>query len=157
MGPGLRVGAGTALGPEDAQRAMDAGAEFLVTPTVQPDTVAACRARGVPILCGAMTPTECLAAHHAGADFVKLFPADGLGPGYVRALRGPLPFLKIMPTGGVSLETLPAFIQAGCAGVALGGNLVSRPVLQTGDWGGLTRTARQYVEALAAARQGRTA
>ena len=148
----LRVGAGTILGPEDAQDAIEAGAEFIVTPTLQTDTVALCRERGVPIACGSMTPTECLAAHRAGADFVKLFPADGLGPGYVRALLAPLPFLKIIPTGGVSLDTLPAFIKAGCVGVALGGNLVSKQRLQAQDWEGLTETARQYAQLLAESR-----
>lgn len=151
-GPTLRVGAGTILDGGDARQAINAGAEFIVTPTLQRDSIAVCREHRVPIACGCLTPTEALAAHRAGADFIKLFPADGLGPAYVRALRAPLPFLKIIPTGGVSLETLPAFIQAGCAGVAVGGNLVSQEILRDRDWDTLTQTAREYVEALAAAR-----
>ena len=151
-GPDLRVGSGTILGPDDAREAVDAGAEFIVTPTLQTDTVGLCREQGIPIACGCMTPTEALAAHRAGADFLKLFPADTLGPGYVRALRAPMPFLKIIPTGGVSLETLPAFIQAGCAGVALGSNLVSKQILRDGDWPKLTDLARQYVLLLAESR-----
>ncbi len=155
LGPALRVGAGTILDAGDAQAAIDAGAEFIVTPTLQPDSIAVCRERGVPIACGALTPTECLAAHRAGADFVKLFPAEILGPAYVRALRAPLPFLKLIPTGGVSLENLPAWVEAGCAGVGLGSHLVSREVLQSPDWNTLTLTARQYVDAWASAQATR--
>ncbi len=150
LSPAMRVGAGTILGLEDARAAFEAGAEFIVTPTLQPGTIAYCRENGVPIACGCMTPTEALAAH--GADFIKLFPAESLGPAYVRALRAPLPFLRIIPTGGVSLDTLAAFLQAGCVGVALGSNLVSKAVLQNRDWAALTATARQYVQALVAAR-----
>ena len=155
LGPTLRVGSGTILGPEDAQAAIDAGAEFIVTPTLQTDTVALCRQRGVPIACGCMTPTECLAAHRAGADFLKLFPADTLGPAYIRALRAPMPFLKIIPTGGVSLDTLPAYIEAGCAGVALGSNLVSAAILRDQAWDKLTTLAQQYVQLLAESRANR--
>lgn len=152
LGGTLRVGAGTILEPADARRAIEAGAEFIITPTVQTDTVALCREQGVPIACGAMTPTEALAVHRAGADFVKLFPAETLGVRHIRALLAPLPFLKIIPTGGVSQENLAEFIQAGCVGVALGSNLVSRDILRNRDWRRLTQTAREYVELLAAAR-----
>ncbi len=152
LSPTMRVGAGTILGPEDARAAHAAGAEFIVTPTLQPETIAFCRQYALPIACGCMTPTEALAAHQAGADFLKLFPAEGLGPGYIRALLAPLPFLRIIPTGGVSLDNLAAFLQAGSVGVALGGNLVSKAVLRDHDWAGLTATAREYVQALAAAR-----
>ena len=152
----IRVGAGTVLSPEEAQTAFEAGAEFIVTPTLQIETIRFCQAHRLPIACGCMTPTEALAAHRAGADFIKLFPADTLGPGYVRALLAPLPFLKIMPTGGVSLDSLPLFIQAGCVGAALGGNLVSKTVLRDCDWGGLAATARDYVQALAAARAAKS-
>lgn len=148
----VRVGAGTVLDAADARSAWETGAEFLVTPTLQFDTIAFCRSQALPLACGCMTPTEALAAHRAGADFIKLFPADTLGPSYVRALLAPLPFLKIFPTGGVSLENLASYIQAGSAGAALGGNLVSREVLRDQNWPLLTETARQYVEALAAAR-----
>ncbi len=152
LSPALRVGAGTILGPDDARAAHEAGAEFIVTPTLQPETIALCRANALPIACGCMTPTEALAAHRAGADFIKLFPADTLGPAYVRALRAPLPFLRVIPTGGVSLENLAAYMQAGSTGVALGGNLVSKSALRDRDWAGLTAMAREYVQAMAAAR-----
>lgn len=148
----MRVGAGTILNADDARRTMEAGAEFIVTPTLQLDSIRVCRAAGVPIFCGAMTPTECLTAHQAGADFVKLFPAAGLGPDYVRALLGPLPFLKLVPTGGVSLENVASWLRAGCAAVAVGSELVSRRVLREHDFEGLTQSARRYIEAIHAAR-----
>ena len=150
--PAMRVGAGTILSPEDARAAHEAGAEFIVTPTLQMETIAFCRENGLPIACGCLTPTEALTAHQAGADFIKLFPADTLGPAYVRALRGPLPFLRIIPTGGVSLDNLASFLLAGCAGVALGSNLVGKAALRDRDWAGMTATAREYVQAFAAAR-----
>ena len=152
LSPALRVGAGTILNAADAQKAEEAGAEFLVTPTLQLDTIAFCRQHTLPLACGCLTPTEALAAHQAGADFIKLFPADTLGPSYVRALLAPLPFLRIIPTGGVSLQNVADYIQAGSVGVALGSNLVSRQILRDGDWSGLTALARDYVQALAAAR-----
>lgn len=152
LSPALRVGAGTILSPEDARRAAEAGAEFIVTPTLQTATIAFCRQRSLPIACGCMTPTEALAAHQAGADFLKLFPADTLGPSYVRALLAPLPFLKLIPTGGVSLDNLAAYIDAGSVGVALGSSLISRRIVRDRDWAGLTGLARQYVEALATVR-----
>lgn len=153
--PNLRIGVGTVLDVSDALEAIAAGAEFVVTPTLQAETVAACQSHKIPVACGAFTPTEALAAHRAGADFIKLFPSDTLGPAYVKAILGPLPFLKIIPTGGVSLETLGAFIEAGCVGVGLGGNLVSRKILQEKDWKGLETWASRYVAALNAARSAK--
>ena len=150
----LFIGAGTILDADDARRAIESGAQFIVTPTLQPDSIAACREAGAPIFCGAMTPTECLAAHRAGADFVKLFPAAGLGPSYVRALLGPLPFLKLVPTGGVSLETLASWLHAGCRAVAAGSELVSNAELRAGDWGALEEKARRWAQVLEAARAG---
>ena len=152
LSPGMRVGAGTILRPDDARAAFEAGAEFIVTPTLQTDTIAFCREHHLPIACGCMTPTEALTAHRAGANFIKLFPSETLGPGYVRALLGPLPFLKIIPTGGVSRDNLAAFLQAGSVAVALGGNLVSKAALRDQDWAGLTNAASDYVQTLAAAR-----
>ena len=152
LSPALRVGAGTILNAADAQKAEEAGAEFLVTPTLQLDTIAFCRQHTLPLACGCLTPTEALTAHQAGADFIKLFPADTLGPSYVRALLAPLPFLRIIPTGGVSLQNVADYIQAGSVALALGSNLVSRQILRDGDWSGLTAFARDYVQALAAAR-----
>jgi 2-dehydro-3-deoxyphosphogluconate aldolase/(4S)-4-hydroxy-2-oxoglutarate aldolase len=152
LGGEMRVGAGTILSPMDAVAAIDAGAEFIVTPTMQPDTIRFCKHQGVPIACGCATPTESHIAHQAGADIIKVFPAECLGTSYIKAILGPLPFLKLMPTGGVSLDNLVSFIRAGCVGAGLGGNLVSRKALEDQDWPGLTALARQYVETLARAR-----
>jgi len=142
---GLRVGAGTILDSADALGAIDAGAEFIVTPTLQPETIEVCRNAAVPIYCGALTPTEALTAHRAGADFIKVFPAQTFGPGYIRAMLAPLPFLKIVPTGGVTLENMKSWFEAGCVGVAIGSALVGKQVLLDRDWDGLSHTARQFV------------
>ncbi|MDQ3813122.1 MAG: bifunctional 4-hydroxy-2-oxoglutarate aldolase/2-dehydro-3-deoxy-phosphogluconate aldolase [Armatimonadota bacterium] len=151
-GDKIRVGAGTILGPDDARRSIEAGAEFIVTPSLQPDTIGVCREQRVPILCGCMTPGEALIAHRAGADFIKLFPAGSLGVDYVRSILAPLPFLKLMPTGGVSLENLAAFIRAGCAGAAVGGELVSKKILREKDWDRLAALAEKFRAALTEAR-----
>src|SRR5579859_7180374 len=114
----MAVGVGTVLNGEAALAAIDAGARFLVSPVLRFDVIEACRSRSVPIVCGAFSPTEAYTAHEAGADFIKIFPADGLGPGYVKALLAPLPMLRIIPTGGVSADTCAAFVKAGCVAVA---------------------------------------
>lgn len=140
------IGAGTILCPTDARAAIDAGAQFIVTPTLQLDTIAECRQRQVPILCGAMTPTEILAAHNAGADYVKLFPAGSLGLEYIKAVLAPLPFVKIVPTGGVSLANIADFLRV-CPATGVGGNLVDLKLIAQGKWDQLTAVARQFAEA----------
>jgi 2-dehydro-3-deoxyphosphogluconate aldolase/(4S)-4-hydroxy-2-oxoglutarate aldolase len=104
---------------------------------------------------GACTPTEAQRVHEAGADFVKLFPADTLGPAFIKALRAPLPHLKIVPTGGVDLRTLADFMRAGCVAVGVGSSLITADILAREDWPALTDLARQYVTAMAAARASR--
>ena len=147
FGDSLRVGAGTILSPDDAR-----GGDFSGGGVYRDADCAVRHHRGcagdagIPIACGALTPTEALAVHRAGADFVKLFPAEGLGPSYIRALLAPLPFLKIIPTGGVRLDNLAEFKAAGCVGVALGSNLVSADILARGDWNQLEQTARAYAQ-----------
>lgn len=153
LGDRVLMGVGTVLDDVTARLAILAGAEYVVTPVMRIDVIALCRRYGKPIVCGAVTPTEALAAHEAGADFVKLFPADTLGPAYVRALKAPLPQLQIIPTGGVTTRTAGDFIRAGCAAVAAGSSLVSKDVLAKKDWKTLTETSRQFVEAVAAARE----
>lgn len=152
MGDRVLMGVGTVLDEATARLALLAGAQFVVTPVLRPDIITLCRRYARPILAGAYTPTEALTAHEAGADFIKLFPADSLGPGYIRAIKAPLPQLEIIPTGGVSVETAGAFIQAGCAAVAAGSSLVSKEILTARDWPKLTDTARRFVAAVAAAR-----
>lgn len=152
LGDQILMGVGTVLDTETCRIALLAGAQFVVTPVMKPDVIALCNRYSVPIVAGAYTPTEALAAHEAGADFIKIFPADGLGPNYVKALKAPLPQLQIIPTGGVDVHTAGDFIRAGCAAVAAGSSLVSKSVLQSGDWAALSNTARQFVQAVAAAR-----
>jgi 2-dehydro-3-deoxyphosphogluconate aldolase/(4S)-4-hydroxy-2-oxoglutarate aldolase len=96
---------------------------------------------------GAYTPTEAQLAHEAGADFIKIFPADTLGPGYIKALRAPLPHLRIVPTGGVDVHNVGDFFKAGCVAVGVGGSMVTAKMLQEGDWAGLTKLAREFVSA----------
>jgi 2-dehydro-3-deoxyphosphogluconate aldolase/(4S)-4-hydroxy-2-oxoglutarate aldolase len=102
---------------------------------------------------GAYTPTEAQTAHAAGAEFIKIFPADTLGPGYIKALRAPLPHLKIVPTGGVDVHNVGDFFKAGCAAVGVGGSMVTAKMLQEADWAGLTSMAEQFVEAARSARK----
>ena len=144
---GLEIGAGTILSIEAAQRAVDAGATFLVMPHLDPDLVAWATARGIPTLPGCATPTEILAAWRVGAAAVKLFPASSAGPGFVRELRGPFPDIPLVPTGGVTLESAPAFIGAGAIAVGMGGWL-----LGDGAPDGVRARAGAVVTAVAAAR-----
>jgi 2-dehydro-3-deoxyphosphogluconate aldolase/(4S)-4-hydroxy-2-oxoglutarate aldolase len=154
LGDQVLMGVGTVLDDVTARLAILAGAEYVVTPVMRPDVIALCRRYSKPIVCGAVTPTEALNAHEAGADFIKLFPADTLGPAYIKALKAPLPQLQIIPTGGVTTKTAGDFIRAGCAAVAAGSSLISKDVLAKKDWKTLTETSRQFVEAVASARNG---
>ncbi len=152
LGDKVLMGVGTVLDDITARLAILAGAEYVVTPVMRPDVIALCRRYSKPIVCGAVTPTEALNAHEAGADFVKLFPADTLGPTYIKALKAPLPQLQIIPTGGVTTKTAGDFIKAGCAAVAAGSSLVSKDVLAKKDWKALSDMSREFVSAVAAAR-----
>ena len=141
------IGVGTILTPTDCQAALQAGAEFVVTPICRTELVPLAHRADRPIMLGAYTPTEAQQAHEAGADMIKIFPADSLGTDYIKALRAPLPHLKIVPTGGVDLNTIGAFFKAGCVAVGAGGSLVSNQLLHATDWPGLTKLAAQFVEA----------
>lgn len=147
FGTDALIGVGTVLTAEIAQNAMDAGAEFVVSPITRLEIAKAAAAGGRPVMLGAFTPTEAQAAHEAGADFVKLFPADTLGPAYIRAIRAPLPHLKLVPTGGVTIENIAEFFQAGCPAVGVGSSLITREVLQKNDWPALTELAKRFIEA----------
>jgi len=146
------VGVGSVLDVKTAQAALDAGAEYVVTPVLKPEVIAFCRSVDKPIFAGCYSPTEAQTAHELGTDFVKIFPADGLGPAYIRAIRGPLPHLRIVPTGGVDVNTAGDFIKAGCVAVAAGSSLVSKEILQNKDWAKLTSLAAQFIAAVAKAR-----
>lgn len=146
------IGVGTVLDPETARAALLAGAEYVVSPTLNRETIQMCRRYSAVCVPGAYTPTEILTAWEAGADIVKVFPATSLGPDYFKDVLGPLPQIRLSPTGGVSLETVSAFIKAGACCVAVGGNLVSKKALAEKDWTGITSTAKQYVELIKLAR-----
>jgi 2-dehydro-3-deoxyphosphogluconate aldolase/(4S)-4-hydroxy-2-oxoglutarate aldolase len=124
-------------------------------PVLKPEVIAFCNEKGKPIFAGAYTPTEAQTAFELGADFIKIFPADGLGPKYISALRGPLPHLKIVPTGGVDVNTAGDFIKAGCVAVAAGGSLVSKDILAARDWPRLTKAAAALVAAVVRAREAK--
>ena len=149
------IGVGTVLDGETARAAIAAGAEFVVSPILRTELVAVCHAAARPVMLGAYTPTEAQLAHEAGADFVKIFPADGLGPNYIKSLRAPLPHLRIVPTGGVDLNTAGDFLKAGCAALGVGSSLVSAKILETENWAELTRLAREFVAVANAARMKR--
>jgi len=149
LGSSVHVGIGTALTTEDTAAALDAGAQFVVTPAVRTPVIDLCVSRGVPIACGALTPTELLVAHDAGATFVKLFPASLGGARYVKDVLAPLPFLKIIPTGGVSVENARGFLNAGAVAVGVGGNLVPSAAVASGAFSDITRNAQAYISAVA--------
>lgn len=147
------IGVGTVLDPETARAAILAGAEYVVCPTLNPAVIEMCRRYTVISIPGAFSPTEILTAWEAGADIVKVFPATGLGPEYFKDILGPLPHIRLSPTGGVSLDTVGAFIKAGACCVAVGGNLVSKKALADQDWQGITETAQEFIRRIQAARQ----
>ena len=141
------VGVGTVLTPEIARAAIAAGAEFVVSPITRLSIIDAAHAAERPAMIGAYTPTEAQAAHEAGADFVKLFPADTLGPAYVKALRAPLPHLRIVPTGGVELSNVADWLRAGCAAVGTGSSLIKKEFLEHARWDELATLSAQFVAA----------
>ena len=145
IGDRVLLGAGTVLDCETARAALLAGAEFLVSPTVNYDVIRLAHRYDKLVMPGAFTPTEVLSAWEAGADVVKVFPADVGGPNYLKALKGPLPQVRLMPTGGVNLETLGAFWKAGASAVGLGSSLVEQQAVQAGDMARIRDLAGQYV------------
>lgn len=149
LGDAACVGIGSVLRAEDADNALSSGAEFLVTPAVRPHVIATAVSRGALVLAGGLTPTELLQAHEAGAELVKLFPARLGGPAYLKDLLAPLPFLKVVPTGGVSAENARDYLAAGAAALGIGGNLVPAKAVATGDFAQITATARACVAAVA--------
>jgi 2-dehydro-3-deoxyphosphogluconate aldolase/(4S)-4-hydroxy-2-oxoglutarate aldolase len=144
------IGAGTVLDSETARAAILAGAEYIVTPTYKQATVELCNRYGIPTIIGAFTATEMLTAWEAGASYIKVHPASLGGPKYFKDILGPLPQLKLIPSGGVTLENAADFIRAGAVGVALGSNLVDQTTVDAGDWQMLTNRAKQVSEAVAA-------
>ena len=148
LGGSVHVGIGTALSAKDAEDAIQAGAQFVVTPALRPEVLACCKRHSIPVACGALTPSELLHAHELGADFVKLFPASVGGPRYVRDVLAPLPFLNIIPTGGVSSENARQFLDAGAVAVGIGGNLIPAAAVQAGDFRAVELAARACADAV---------
>ena len=149
------IGAGSVLDPETARTAILAGAQYVVTPTTKPATIEMCRRYGVLSLVGALTPTEMLTAAEAGADYIKVFPATLGGPKYLKDVLGPLPQLRLIPTGGVSVDNAAEFIAAGAVAVALGSNLVDEATVAAKGWNEITRRATAIAVAVHAGRASR--
>lgn len=146
------IGVGTVLDAATCRAAVTAGAEFVVTPICRTELVAIAHSVDRPIMIGAYTPTEAQLAHEAGADFIKIFPADTLGPGYMKSIRAPLPHLRLVPTGGVDLHNAAEFLKAGCVALGVGSSLVSAGILRAADWLALTRRAAEFVRAARSAK-----
>jgi 2-dehydro-3-deoxyphosphogluconate aldolase/(4S)-4-hydroxy-2-oxoglutarate aldolase len=147
------VGAGTVLDGETARACILAGAQFIVSPSLDLETIAVCRRYGVAVMPGALTPTEVVQAWTAGADFVKVFPAGALGgASYIKALKAPLPQIELVPTGGVSLKTAGDFIKAGVSALGVGADLVDLKAIREGQQQVITERAREYVRIVKEAR-----
>ncbi len=146
--PGVLVGAGTVLDVGTALEVIAAGADFVVSPVTDGDMILACREAEVLVVPGAFTPTEIVAAWRAGADIVKVFPATSLGPQFFRDLRAPLPHIRLMPTGGVTLENAREFLAAGACCVGIGTALLNKKMIDADDWEGLALSAKRLVESL---------
>jgi 2-dehydro-3-deoxyphosphogluconate aldolase/(4S)-4-hydroxy-2-oxoglutarate aldolase len=146
MGSDVLIGAGTVLDAATAQKCLDAGAQFLVSPGFDAETVALARRLDVLIMPGALTPTEVITAWKAGADFVKIFPCGNVGgPAYIKSLKAALPQIPMIPTGGVNLETAAAFLRAGASALGIGGELISKAALDSGNFAAITESAKQFI------------
>ncbi|HEY0710146.1 MAG TPA: bifunctional 4-hydroxy-2-oxoglutarate aldolase/2-dehydro-3-deoxy-phosphogluconate aldolase [Polyangia bacterium] len=152
-GEKVLIGAGSVLDVRSAEACIAAGATFIVSPGLDLETVAHCKKTGVAIFPGSLTPTEIITAWKAGADMVKVFPASAMGgASYIKAIKAPLPQIEMVPTGGVSIETAPAFIKAGAAALGVGGDLVDLEVIRSGRGHILGERAQRYIEVVRQAR-----
>jgi 2-dehydro-3-deoxyphosphogluconate aldolase/(4S)-4-hydroxy-2-oxoglutarate aldolase len=149
---GVVIGAGTVTDAATADQVIAAGARFVVGPVLRPDVIAACHKRDVAVMPGCFSPTEILTAWELGADIVKVFPATALGPGYFRDLRGPLPHVRLMPTGGVTVANAGDWIRAGAVAIGVGSALVDPKTVASGRFDVITGLARQFVDAVRTAR-----
>lgn len=145
--PNVLLGLGTVLDADTAKKGIAAGAKFIVTPAVRPAVIAACKEAGVPVLGGALTPTEIYTSWELGVDVVKIFPAEFFGPAYIKSIKGPFPKIEIMPTGGVTPETVGEFLKNGAFATAAGSALVSAAALKAKDWPAITKRAKEFVAA----------
>lgn len=148
----IEIGAGTVLDRISAEEAIAAGAEFIVTPALLPDVIEVCRERYIPVFPGALTPTEILSAHLAGAEMVKVFPAETFGPQYIKAVKAPFPYIRLMPTGGVTAQNIADYLNAGADGFGIGGKIFNKEWLKNRNWAAIEKTVKAYIDALEAAR-----
>jgi 2-dehydro-3-deoxyphosphogluconate aldolase/(4S)-4-hydroxy-2-oxoglutarate aldolase len=154
LGDAALIGAGTVLDADSARECIDAGARFVVSPALDIPTIETCERLDIPVFPGAMTPTEIVTAWRAGASAVKIFPANAVGGAtFLKSVKAPLPQIELIPTGGVSLKTVAELIGAGAFALGVGADLVDLTALRKGDAASITEKARQYVAAVAAARQ----
>lgn len=153
FGTRLTLGAGTVTDKATCTRAIEAGSQFIVTPAVRLDVVKTCKEKGTCVVGGALTPSEILAVWEAGADAVKVFPVKAVGgAAYLRMVGEPMPSIPLVPTGGITLETLQEYFRAGAVFVGAGGDLVSKKRAEAGDFAWIVERSRQYVEAIRNAR-----
>jgi 2-dehydro-3-deoxyphosphogluconate aldolase/(4S)-4-hydroxy-2-oxoglutarate aldolase len=150
--PQALIGAGTVTDAATARAVIDAGAKFVVSPVFRPAVIEACHERGVPACPGCFSPTEILSAWEMGADVVKVFPATSLGPSYIKDLRGPFPAIKLMPTGGVSLDNAADWIRAGAVAIGAGSSLVDAKAVASRQFATITANARAFIDAVKGAR-----
>jgi len=148
FGDGGFAGAGTVITPGQLELAAEAGAQYIIAPDANPEIIRRTRELGLVSIPGAMTPTECVMAHAAGADFVKLFPLGNLGAGYLKAIRAPLSHIRFLGVGGISEKNAAEFLAAGAAGFGVGGNLVNKDWIEAGRFDLITELASQYVKAV---------
>jgi 2-dehydro-3-deoxyphosphogluconate aldolase/(4S)-4-hydroxy-2-oxoglutarate aldolase len=150
--PDFLFGLGTVLDAETARAGILAGARFIVTPALRPDVITLCRRYSVPVFSGAFTPTEIVLAWEAGADAAKVFPAEFFGPAYIKSIKGPLPQIELVPTGGVTPETVGEYIRVGAMATAAGSSLVEAKALKNKDWAAISARAKIFVDAVKAVR-----
>ena len=148
-GDGLNIGAGTVCTMADLEQALTAGAQFIVTPILDESVIRACVKRDVPIMPGAFTPSEIYKAWSLGASLVKVFPATSLGPTYISDLKAPLGQIKLLPTGGITLDNMTDFLKAGADGVGVGSQLFDKTLIRDQNWTGLRAHFRQFADQLA--------
>jgi 2-dehydro-3-deoxyphosphogluconate aldolase/(4S)-4-hydroxy-2-oxoglutarate aldolase len=140
------LGAGTVLNADEAEAAIAAGAQYIISPTIKPDVIDVCKAHNIAVIPGAFTPNEIETAWDLGADIVKVFPSRAVGPRYIKEIHGPFPYIKLMPTGGIEREMIREFLAAGAVGVGVGGGtLLNTQAIAAGDWKAISAIAEQYI------------
>ena len=148
LGDEVLLGVGTVIDDDTCKAAINAGAKYIISPITKTSLIENAHAMDRPVMLGAYTPSEAQAAHEAGSDFIKIFPADSLGPSYIKALLAPLPHLKIIPTGGVNLDTMESFLLAGSVALGIGSSLLKKNIILSENWAELKSLSKQHVDKL---------